>query len=141
MRQFQHWTGLSPADRGATVALGNFDGVHLGHQAVIAQARAARPEAPLGVVTFEPHPRQYFARHAPDFRLMNAESRANRLEKLGVDRLYVLPFDGRLAGMTAETFAADVLSAGLGVSHVTVGTDFRFGKGRTGTTETLADLG
>jgi riboflavin kinase/FMN adenylyltransferase len=141
MRQFHTWAGLAPDDRGATVALGNFDGVHLGHQSVIAQARAAAPGAPLGVVTFEPHPRQFFAPTSPDFRLMNAEARANRLEKLGVDRLYTLPFDASLAGMTAEAFAADVLSQGLGVTHVTVGADFRFGKGRAGTADTLATLG
>ncbi len=123
------------------MALGNFDGVHLGHQAVIAQARAARPEAPLGLVTFEPHPRQFFAPHAPDFRLMNAEARANRLGKLGVQRLYVLPFDAALAGMTADAFAEEVLAGGLGVAHVTVGADFRFGKGRSGTAQTLAALG
>lgn len=139
MRTHNHWTDLGPADRGASVAMGNFDGVHLGHQAVIAQAADAG--RPLGVVTFEPHPRQFFAPAAPAFRLMNAEARDHRLEKLGVDQLYQLPFDGRLAGMEAETFVAEVLVAGLGVRHVTVGADFCFGKGRRGTTATLRDLG
>ena len=139
MRTHVHWTDLAPADRGASVAMGNFDGVHLGHQAVIAQAAAAG--APLGIVTFEPHPRQYFTPAAPAFRLMNAEARANRLEKLGVRQLYQLPFDSRLAGMEADQFVTDVLVGGLGVSHVTVGADFCFGKGRKGTTETLCTLG
>lgn len=139
MRTHTHWTGLAETDRGASVALGNFDGIHLGHQSVIALAR--RPPAPLGVLTFEPHPREFFAPSAPPFRLMNAEARANRLEKLGVDQLYVLPFDARLAAMDAGGFAAEVLANGLGVSHVLVGTDFRFGKGRTGTAETLEGLG
>jgi riboflavin kinase/FMN adenylyltransferase len=139
MRQHFHWTGLDAADRGASVALGNFDGVHLGHRAVIDRAAAAG--RPLGVVTFEPHPRQFFAPDAPAFRLMNPEARANRLEKIGVDHLYTLPFDARIAGMSAETFAAEVLAAGLGVRQVTVGADFRFGKGRAGSAETLADLG
>jgi riboflavin kinase / FMN adenylyltransferase len=125
-------------DRGASVAMGNFDGVHIGHQHVIDLARA---HGPLGVVTFEPHPRQFFAPSAAPFRLMNAEARANRLDKIGVTQLYELPFDAALAGMTAEAFATDVLKDGLGVSHVTVGTDFHFGKGRTGTAETLAALG
>lgn len=139
MRTHSHWTGLDQADRGASVAMGNFDGVHLGHQAVIAQAADAG--RPLGIVTFEPHPRQFFAPAAPAFRLMNAEARAHRLEKLGVDQLYQLPFDGGLAGMEAERFVAEVLVAGLGVSHVTVGADFCFGKGRKGTSATLRDLG
>ncbi|MGL4311735.1 MAG: bifunctional riboflavin kinase/FAD synthetase [Paracoccaceae bacterium] len=139
MKHYTTWTDVPAEARGASVALGNFDGLHLGHQHVIAQA--ARVAAPLGVVTFEPHPRQFFAPDSPDFRLMNAEARANRLEKLGVELLYELPFDARLAAMTAEDFARVVLSEGLGVAHVVVGTDFRFGKGRTGTAATLADLG
>lgn len=139
MRRLTDWTGLSQAERGASIAMGNFDGVHLGHQAVLAQAR--RPGAPLGVLTFEPHPREYFAKEAPAFRLMNAESRAHRLEKLGVDLLYELPFDSRLAGMEAEEFAREVLAEGLGVAHVTVGADFCFGKGRRGTVALLQDYG
>lgn len=139
MRTHETWTGLADADRGASVALGNFDGIHLGHQSVIALAR--RPPAPLGVLTFEPHPREYFAPGAPAFRLMNAEARANRLAKIGVEQLYALPFDARIASMDAATFAATVLEKGLGVTHVTVGADFRFGKGRTGSAETLQSLG
>lgn len=133
------WTGLDAAERGASVAMGNFDGVHLGHRSVIELAR--RPGLPLGVVTFEPHPRQFFAPDAPPFRLMEAEARAHRLQKLGVERLYELPFDHRLAGMAAEDFVHDVLVAGLGVAHVTVGADFCFGKGRKGSTETLERMG
>jgi riboflavin kinase/FMN adenylyltransferase len=139
MRTYSHWTGLSPDDRGASVALGNFDGVHLGHQAVIAQTR--RAPLPLGIVTFEPHPRQFFAPDAPAFRLMNPEARAHRLEKLGVERLYELPFDATLAGMEAQTFVTDVLVAGLGAAHVTVGADFCFGKGRMGNAHLLKTLG
>ena len=139
MRTHSHWTGLQPGDRGTSVAMGNFDGVHLGHQSVIDLAR--RDDSALGIVTFEPHPRQYFAPAAPAFRLMNAEARAHRLEKLGVRQLYELPFDATLAGMEAETFVAEVLVAGLGVAHVTVGADFCFGKGRKGRVETLRDLG
>jgi riboflavin kinase/FMN adenylyltransferase len=139
MQRHFHWTGLSQADRGASVAMGNFDGVHLGHQAVIAQAR--RPDMPLGIVTFEPHPRQFFAPEAPAFRLMNAEARTHRLEKLGVDQLYELPFDAVLSSMIAEDFVAEVLVNGLGVSHVTVGSDFCFGKGRKGNVDTLRTAG
>ncbi len=141
MRIHTHWTGLDAADQGASVAMGNFDGVHLGHQAVIDIARKAAPDAAPGIVTFEPHPRQYFAPDAPAFRLMNAEARAHRLEKLGVAQLYELPFDSRLAGMAADRFVTEVLVAGLGVGHVTVGADFCFGRGRTGSVATLRDLG
>ncbi|MDG4648303.1 bifunctional riboflavin kinase/FAD synthetase [Roseibacterium sp. SDUM158017] len=130
---------VRPEDRGASVAIGNFDGVHRGHAHVIDLAR--RPHAPLGVVTFEPHPREFFAPDAPPFRLMNSEARAHRLEKLGVEVLAELPFDATLAGLTAEDFARTVLSDGLGVSHVVVGADFRFGKGRSGTADMLRDFG
>ena len=139
MRIFRDWRGLTAADRGASVAMGNFDGVHLGHQAVIDLAR--RPDAPLGILTFEPHPREFFAPDAPPFRLMNAEARTHRLEKLGVARLYELPFNAALAGMEAETFVTEVLVGGLGIAHVTVGADFCFGKGRKGTVDTLRQMG
>lgn len=119
--------------------MGNFDGVHLGHRSVIDLAR--RPGAPLGIVTFEPHPRQVFAPDAPAFRLMNAEARANRLAKLGVEQLYQLPFDRTLASLSHEAFARDVLADGLGVSHVVVGSDFCFGKGRAGNAADLTALG
>lgn len=119
--------------------MGNFDGVHLGHRSVIDLAR--RPGVPLGIVTFEPHPRQVFAPDAPPFRLMNAEARANRLAKLGVDRLYQLPFDRTLASLTPDAFARDVLADGLGVTHVVVGADFCFGKGRAGNAVDLTALG
>ncbi|MBK4215373.1 bifunctional riboflavin kinase/FAD synthetase [Paracoccus caeni] len=139
--QIHHdWTGLPVTARGASIAMGNFDGVHLGHRAVIDAAREAS-DAPLGILTFEPHPRQYFAPDAPPFRLMNSESRANRLARLGVEQLYELPFGPVLAGLTPEAFAREVLVDGLGVNHVTVGADFCFGKDRAGDAETLIDLG
>ena len=118
--------------------MGNFDGVHLGHRAVIDLARGT---APLGILTFEPHPREYFAPQSPPFRLMNSEARANRLAKLGVERLYQLPFGPDLAGLSPDAFARDVLAQGLGVSHVVVGADFCFGKGRAGKAADLQALG
>ncbi len=120
--------------------MGNFDGVHLGHRSVIDAARAAC-DAPLGVITFEPHPREFFAPEGPAFRLMNAESRANRLARLGVDHLYELPFDAVLAGLSPEGFAREVLVDGLGVRHITVGADFCFGRKRSGNAQVLARLG
>lgn len=140
MRILRDTTYMSPDDRGATAAIGNFDGVHLGHQAVLKiAADAAR--APLGVVTFEPHPREYFAPDAPPFRLMNAEARAHRLESLGVERLYELTFNARLAALTPEDFCAQIIRDRLGLVHVTVGADFCFGKGRAGTAAMLRDFG
>ena len=137
MREHFHWQGLDPSARGASVAMGNFDGVHRGHQAVIDLARGATP---LGIVTFEPHPRQFFAPGAPAFRLMNAEARANRLARLGVEHLFQLPFDATLASLTPEGFVDQVLHEGLGITHVVGGADFRFGKDRAGTAPDLARL-
>jgi riboflavin kinase / FMN adenylyltransferase len=135
MQQHFHWHGLDPSTRGAAVAMGNFDGVHRGHQSVIDLARGA---APLGIITFEPHPRQFFAPEAPAFRLMNAEARANRLARLGVRHLFQLPFDATLSSLSPDEFVTQVLQDGLGISHVVVGADFCFGNGRKGKAEDLA---
>lgn len=141
MRIIRDYQFVEPQDRGATAAIGNFDGVHLGHRSVIDLARDAAPDAPLGVVTFEPHPREHFAPDAPPFRLMGREARASRLEKLGVRKLYELPFNANLSALTPLEFARDVLCAGLGLAHVVVGADFCFGKGRSGTAKDLEAFG
>jgi riboflavin kinase/FMN adenylyltransferase len=112
--------------------------VHLGHQAVIDLARGT---APLGIITFEPHPREFFSPSAPPFRLMNAEARANRLAKLGVETLFELPFDQAMATLSPEEFAREVLAKGLGVSRVVVGADFCFGAGRKGKVADLQAMG
>jgi riboflavin kinase / FMN adenylyltransferase len=134
---------IDPADRGAAVAVGNFDGVHLGHRSVIdlAAKAALAASVPLGILTFEPHPRQFFNPSAAPFRLMNAAARAHRLEKLNVGKLYELPFNAALAGLSAQEFASQIIVAQLGLAHVVVGADFCFGKGRTGTASDLARLG
>lgn len=143
MRIIRDYQYTTRADKGAAVAIGNFDGVHLGHRTVIdlAQTAAERVGAPLGILTFEPHPRQYFAPDAPAFRLMNAAARAHRLEKLGVEILYELRFNAALSALSAEEFARDVLAKGFGLKHVVVGADFCFGKGRSGTADDLVALG
>jgi len=143
MRIVRDWRGLSDADRGAAVAVGAFDGVHRGHQAVIAEARAAaaRLGAPLGVVSFDPHPRRWFQPDAAPFRLMTADQMAQALAPLGVDILYLLPFDGEMAGMSDAGFAEQVLAKGLGVRHAAVGFDFTFGKGRSGSPDALRTYG
>ncbi|SMC13583.1 Riboflavin biosynthesis protein RibF [Roseovarius aestuarii] len=134
MRIIRDYEYLDPSDRGASVAIGNFDGVHIGHRTVIELAReaATASNVPLGVLTFEPHPRQYFAPDAPPFRLMGPEARAHRLEKLGVRRLYELNFNAALSALSPRDFVQNVVRDGLGLTHVVVGADFCFGKGRAG---------
>ncbi|MBY6082407.1 bifunctional riboflavin kinase/FAD synthetase [Ruegeria arenilitoris] len=141
MQIIRDYKYVDPEDRGASAAIGNFDGVHIGHQSVIDLARKACPDAPLGVLTFEPHPREYFAPDAPPFRLMRGNARAHRLEKLGVQKLYELPFNAALAGLTPEEFARNVICEGLGLAHVVIGADFCFGKGRSGTAQDMVQFG
>lgn len=143
MRIIRDHTYVDDADRGASAAIGNFDGVHMGHLSVIEQARKAGAAigAPLGILTFEPHPREYFAPHAAPFRLMNREARAHRLEKLGVEKLYEINFNAGLAALSPREFAQHVIRDGLGLAHVVVGADFCFGKARAGTAGMLRDYG
>ncbi|OWU76327.1 bifunctional riboflavin kinase/FAD synthetase [Phaeobacter sp. 22II1-1F12B] len=141
MRIIQTYQNVAPSDRGASVAIGNFDGVHLGHRSVIKLAEQADATAPTGVLTFEPHPREFFAPDSPPFRLMSRDARRHRLEKIGVDILYELAFDAGMVALTPEEFARDVIADGLGLAHVVVGADFRFGKGRSGGAEELQAFG
>ncbi|MCB5200358.1 bifunctional riboflavin kinase/FAD synthetase [Loktanella sp. TSTF-M6] len=143
MRIIRDTLYIDPADRGAAAAVGNFDGVHLGHRAVIDIARAAAQSAgaPLGVMTFEPHPRQLFARDAAPFRLMNAAARAEALGKLGVEKLYEVPFNPALVALTPREFAQKIIHDRLGLAHVVVGQDFCFGKDRAGTAQDLMTFG
>lgn len=143
VRVIRGWKDLAAADRGAAVAMGSFDGVHRGHQKVIALAARAAGDlgAPLGVITFDPHPRTYFRPDEPAFRLMRFDQLARALEALGVDTVYVLPWDAELANMTDREFATKVLHEGLGARHVAVGFDNSFGKGRTGTPQTMRQYG
>ncbi len=143
MRIIRDYQFVNPEDRGACAAIGNFDGVHLGHQSVIelARGKAADLNCPLGIVTFEPHPREYFNPDTPAFRLMSPAARTHRLEKLGVERLYELNFNAALSSLTAEEFARDVVVGGFDLKHVVVGADFSFGKGREGDAEMLQAFG
>ena len=143
MRVIRDYQFVDPNDKGASVAIGNFDGVHFGHQSVIDLARvgAKRHDAPLGILTFEPHPRSYFAPEAAPFRLMDAHARETRLAKLGIERLYQLNFNASLAALTPREFAQHVIVDGLGLVNVVVGADFCFGKGRAGTTTDLVGFG
>ncbi len=143
IRRLNHWRGLDPADRGASAAFGNFDGVHLGHARVIEAAKSAsmRLGAPTAVISFEPHPRRWFQPEAEPFRVMSPDQQARALQAMGVDLFYVLPFWAELAEMSCEAFAQEVLADGLGVRHVAAGFDVTFGKGRTGDGEVLARYG
>lgn len=134
MRVVHGWKGLPAGYRGAAVALGNFDGVHLGHQRVIAEARDAATSlgAHLGVISFEPHARLHFQPNSPPFRLMRPAQLARALRELSVDTLYLLPFGAEMAGLSDKSFAREVLASGLGARHVAVGFDITFGKGRSG---------
>lgn len=142
MRIFRH-DRVGAADRGAVVAIGNFDGVHLGHQAVIGAAgRIARAEgAPHAVLTFEPHPRHVFRPDDPPFRLTPFRVKSRRIETLGVDLLFTLHFDLAFAAKSAEDFIATVLLDGLGLRHVVVGYDFVFGNKRRGNPALLVEQG
>ena len=143
IRVIRGWKDLTEGDRGAAVAMGSFDGVHLGHQRVIGLAARAAADlgAPLGVITLDPHPRAYFRPDEPLFRLMKPDQQARALEKLGVDMLYVLPMDAELAEMTDRAFAAEVLHQGLDARHVAVGFDNSFGKNRTGSPQAMRAYG
>jgi len=140
MRILRHFTGVPDADRGACVALGNFDGLHRGHQHVIATARdIARADGrKFGILTFEPHPRTFFGKETEPFRLTPFRIKVRELQALGADLLYVLRFDETIAKRTADSFVTDILHEGIGASHVVVGYDFAFGAGREGNPEYLA---
>ena len=135
---YRSWQGLPEDARGATIALGNFDGVHLGHAHLLRAAHAARPDAKLAVLTFEPHPRELFRPDDPPFRLTLSPERAEALAANHVSLLYELPFDAEFSRMTAEQFVAEVLDRGLGARHLTSGADFAFGHRRGGNTGFLA---
>lgn len=143
MRVWDGYSAIEADGRGCVIALGNFDGVHAGHQVVIERARklATEMDAPLGVALFQPHPRRFFAPDAPPFRIMSADRRNARLEALGVRHVYQLEFNGEMAQMSPEAFVEAVLHQGLGVRGVVTGADFHFGHRRAGTTTDLAALG
>ncbi|HLX98557.1 MAG TPA: bifunctional riboflavin kinase/FAD synthetase [Roseiarcus sp.] len=127
----------------AVYAIGNFDGLHFGHRAVIARAVAIAREraAPSALLTFEPHPADFFARRPVVFRLTPPRDKAAIGARLGLNGLVLMAFDASLAGMSAEAFVAEVLVHRLGIGAAVVGWDFHFGKGRSGSAATLADAG
>lgn len=137
------WENLAPVVKGAAVAFGNFDGVHLGHREVIAEAglAARRLGAPLGVVSLEPHPLTLFNPGGPPFRLTNPHQLARAVESTGAERLYLVPFGHETANLSDRAFVEDILVRGLGVRHVAVGFDVTFGRGRTGNPDAMRRYG
>jgi len=139
MTVYADYRELPEGTQGMAVALGNFDGVHAGHRAVIDAAKASGH--PLGIATFEPPPRALFRPEDPPFRIFTPERRNKALMALGAAAVFELPFNSDMAAMTDEEFARCVLHEGLKAAHVAVGFDFRFGRGRMGDAPRLASLG
>jgi riboflavin kinase/FMN adenylyltransferase len=135
--------GIPENLRGSIVALGNFDGFHLGHQAVAgrAVARAFHERRPVIVATFDPHPVKYFKPDVPPFRLTSLDQRQDLFAHVGADAMLVFEFNAALASMDAEEFVADVLARRIGAAGVVTGDDFSFGKGRAGDVALLQSLG
>lgn len=135
--------GERPSAPGAVVAIGNFDGVHLGHRRLVASARREADERgrPAAALTFEPHPRDFFRPDEPAFRLTPEPVKAKILGRLGIDLLAIRRFDAALAATTAERFVTEVLKGQIDASLAIIGHDFHFGRGRTGTPATLQAVG
>lgn len=147
MAVFHNLKALPPEAKGAVVAIGNFDGVHRGHQAVIAQARkvadalASSRASPLAVLSFEPHPRSYFHPDRDSFRLTPMVPKARALEMAGIDHIYIQDFTADFATLSATAFVEEILVKQLGARHLVVGEDFCFGQGRRGNLTTLRQAG
>ena len=125
------------------LTIGNFDGVHRGHQALLARltSRAGKVALPAAVMTFEPHPREFFAPDSAPARLTSLREKLSLLAEAGVDHVYVCRFDARFAALTAEEFIERILVQGLSVRHLIIGDDFRFGRGRSGDFDMLRSAG
>ena len=131
------------SDHGCVLTIGNFDGVHRGHQALLAKltAKSQATGLPSAVLTFEPHPREYFTHENRPIRLTSLREKILRIAGQGVDRLYIGRFNARFAALTAEQFIEDILIRGLCARHLMIGDDFRFGKGRQGDFAMLEETG
>ena len=143
MERLDGGSGIPPHLAGGIVALGNFDGFHLGHQAVVgrAVARARAEGRPALVATFDPHPVRHFRPDAPPFRLTTLDQRQRLFAAAGVDAMVVFHFDGALARLSAERFIAERLHANLAVAGVVTGEDFTFGRAKGGDVALLAARG
>ena len=136
-------TNARPSDRGCVLTIGNFDGMHLGHEGIVRQlaVRGREHGLPTALLTFEPNPREYFDPANAPARLMRLRDKAARLAELGVERLILLKFDERLRSWDGQAFIERVLVEALGVRHIVIGSEFRFGKSRSGTVALLREAG
>jgi len=143
MERLFHDETITDELRGAVLALGNFDGFHLGHQAVVSRAIALgfHMRRPVIVATFDPHPVSYFKKDVPPFRLTTLDQRQELFAHAGADAMLVFRFGPGLAATSAEAFVTEVLASQLGASGVVTGDDFTFGKGRTGSIAMMKELG
>lgn len=143
MRIIRTYLDLPEEDRGAVVALGNFDGVHCGHQVVIGEAIAIAKTLKVSsaAMTFDPHPRRFFQPNTPPFEMTPSVSKSRQLESLGTDIHYAMPFDENFSSLNGKTFIENVLVEGLGVRHILAGYNFVFGKGRKGNVSLLEQCG
>ena len=139
MPVYADYKNLPESAQGCAIALGNFDGLHAGHRAVMEAANLSG--FPLAIATFEPPPRAFFRPNDPPFRILRPARRNDLLLASGAEIVFELPFNADMAGMTDEEFARDVLKEGIGAAHVAVGFDFRFGRGRMGDAARLSSLG
>ncbi|HSG35156.1 MAG TPA: bifunctional riboflavin kinase/FAD synthetase [Sphingomonadaceae bacterium] len=143
MTRLDHRQPVPDQLRGGIVALGNFDGFHLGHQAVVAEAVewAMETGRPAIVATFDPHPVRHFAPHVPPFRLTTLDQREELFAEAGAAAMLVFHFDAELAGTSAADFVGQLLGERIGAKGVVTGEDFTFGKDRGGNRQVLAELG
>lgn len=143
MKLYENLNAVDDSFKGAVVAIGNFDGVHRGHQALLAEARKIADQGgkPLAVLTFEPHPRKLFRPDDPPNRISPPPVKHWRLQEFGIDALFSITFDWDFASQSAEDFIVTILRAGINASHVVVGKDFRFGQLRKGSPEDIKAAG
>lgn len=143
MKFFKTIENINEDAKGGVIAIGNFDGVHLGHQALIHKAKeiAAQKNLPVGVLTFEPHPRQLFQPDQPPARLTPFALKKERLESHDLDFMVSLPFDWDFASQSADNFVQNILQGGLNANHIVIGYDFKFGQLRKGSAETIQNAG
>ncbi len=132
-----------PKTSGSVVAIGNFDGVHIGHQSLIKLIleRAKTENLKSGILSFEPHPREFFEQKKQNFKIMTSQARREKLSSAGLDFIIELPFNNSIADMEPTQFVEDILHKTFGIKHVIIGKDFRFGKSRSGDSNTLKLLG
>ncbi|MDQ2069380.1 bifunctional riboflavin kinase/FAD synthetase [Natronospira bacteriovora] len=141
MRLIRGRHNLHRARRGGAVTVGNFDGVHLGHQAMLNRARQAVADGPLTVISFEPRPLDYFLGERAPSRVTGLRDRCRLLAAAGVDQFLLLRFDAALAGLSPQRFEEEILVGGLAPDYVLIGDDFRYGKARAGSADSLRVAG